>query len=67
MFEIAKELRDRQSNAFAKTIFSEEVQNILQEMGCQSEATWCRLLRQWYSAVDDADVPTNTRKNGCSK
>jgi hypothetical protein len=59
--ELAKELRDRQSNAFAKTTFSEDVQDILEEMGYSSEADWCRLLRHWYSAVDDAGVPTGTR------
>ena len=51
----------RSSHAFVKNIFSEEVQNILQEMGCESEATWCCLLSKWYSAVDDAGVPINTR------
>lgn len=59
--EIVKELRDKQSNAFAKTTFSQGTQKLLQEMGFHHEAEWCRLIRQWYNAIDDAGVPVDNR------
>lgn len=59
--EIVKELRDKQSNAFAKTTFSQGTQKLLQEKGFHHEAEWCRLIRQWYNAIDDAGVPVDNR------
>ena len=53
-WEIAKELRDRQSNSYAQTTFSENVQLEMEKNGNQNEAQWCRLIRHWYSAIDDA-------------
>lgn len=59
--EIVKEFRDKQSNAFAKATFSQGTQKLLQEMGFHHEAEWCRLIRQWYNAIDDAGVPVDNR------
>jgi hypothetical protein len=60
-WEIAKELRDRQSNSYAQTTFSENVQLEMKKNGNQNEAQWCRLIRHWYSAVDDAGISVETR------
>jgi hypothetical protein len=57
----AKELRDRQSNSYAQTTFSENVQLEMKKNGNQNEAQWCRLIRHWYSAVDDAGISVETR------
>ena len=40
--EIAKELRDRQRNAFAQTTFSEAVELEMLKNGDMKEAEWCR-------------------------
>jgi hypothetical protein len=60
-WEIAKELWDRQSNSYAQTTFSENVQLEMKKTGNQNEAQWCRLIRHWYSAVDDAGISVETR------
>ena len=52
--ELVKELRDKQSNAYAKTTFSQEVQDEMTKSGDLSEAEWCNLIRDWYEAVDGA-------------
>lgn len=59
--EIVKELRDKQSTAFAKTTFSQGTQKLLQDMDFYHEAEWCRLIRQWDNAIDDAGVPVDNR------
>jgi hypothetical protein len=60
-WELAKELCDRQSNSYAQTTFSENVQLEMKKTGNQNEAQWCRLIRHWYSAVDDAGISVETR------
>ncbi|XP_071139869.1 uncharacterized protein [Mytilus edulis] len=59
--EIAKELRDRQKNAFAHTTFSNKVQAEMEILGFNHEAEWCQLIRIWYSAIDEAGVPIDLR------
>ena len=59
--EIAKELRDRQSNAFAQTTFSEKVENEMRKMGNDAEADWCKTIRNWYQAVDGAGIDPDQR------
>ncbi|CAG2191099.1 unnamed protein product [Mytilus edulis] len=59
--EIAKELRDRQSNAFAQTTFSHKVQLEMDKNGCHNEALWCELIRNWYSAIDCGGIPLHQR------
>ena len=44
LWEIAKELRDRQSNSYAQTTFSENVQLEMEKNGNQNEAQWCRMI-----------------------
>lgn len=60
-WEIAKELRDRQSNSFAQTTFSEKVEKVMATNGDKNEANWCCLIRNWYSAIDDAGISVGTR------
>jgi hypothetical protein len=60
-WEIAKELCDRQSNSYSQTTFSENVQLVMKKIGNQNEAQWCRLVRHWYSAVDDAGISVERR------
>ena len=52
---------DRQSNSYAQTTSSENVQLEMTKTGNQNEAQWCRLIRHWYSAVDDAGISVETR------
>ena len=51
LWEIAKELRDRQCNSYAQTTFSENVQLEMEKNGNQNEAQWCRMIRHWYSEL----------------
>ena len=55
------ELRDRQRNSFALTTFSENVENVMIEHGDVKEARWCRLMRNWYKAVDEAGIRVSQR------
>ena len=42
---------------FAQATFSESVQNVVEANNDVLEAEWCRLIRHWYRAVDEAGVP----------
>ena len=55
------ELRDRQRNSFAATTFSESVEKAMVQNGDTTEAYWCRLLRQWYEAMDEAGLTVSQR------
>ena len=59
--ELVVELRDRQRNAFAMTTFSEKVEGAMRDNGDIDSAKWCRLLREWYRAVDEGGVCTTQR------
>ena len=59
--EIACDLQDRQSNAFAQKTFSEKVEQVMTENGDSKEARWCDLMRNWYMAIDTASVPLKSR------
>ena len=59
--EIAKDLRDKQRNAFAQTTFCEKVEKEMQINGDLTEANWCRLIRNWYRAIDEASVNIDQR------
>ena len=59
--ELVVELRERQRNSFAQTTFSEAVECEMVKNGDNAEAEWCRLLRHWYRAVDEAGVATSQR------
>ena len=59
--ELVKKLRDKQSNAYAKTTFSQEVQDEMTKNGDLSEAEWCNLILDWYEAVDGAAMSPDKR------
>ena len=59
--ELVSELRDRQRNAFAQATFSEAVENEMQTNGDIIEARWCRLIREFYKAVDESGIPIHER------
>jgi len=59
--ELVMELRDRQRNSFAQTTFSEKVENEMRKNGDENEADWCKLLRGWYAAIDEAGMPASER------
>ena len=59
--ELVVELRDRQRNAFTATTFSEKFEEALIKNGDFTEAKWCRLLRNWYAANDEAGVALEDR------
>ena len=50
---MVKDVIDRQSNAMAKVMFSEKVENRLQELGLIQEAIFCSVFRNWYKAEDE--------------
>ena len=50
---LVEDLVDKQSNAFARKTFSVEVEAEMRLMGYQSEANFCRLIREWYEAEDE--------------
>lgn len=52
---------DKQSNAFAQTMFSEEVEEALRGRGHSTEAQFCRIIREWYKAEDDAGLSSLER------
>ncbi len=55
------DLIDRQSNAFAKRTFCENVENEMRQNGRFTEAEFCRLIRNWYRAEDEAGIPAEVR------
>ena len=59
--ELATELRDKQSNAYAQTTFSTTVESEMRRNGHIDEANWCRLIRNWYAAVDEAGMSIDNR------
>ena len=59
--ELVVELRDKQSNAYAQTTFGRSVEEVMQQNGDYTEANWCRLIRQWHAAVDEAGMSIDNR------
>ncbi|XP_060589874.1 uncharacterized protein LOC132745056 [Ruditapes philippinarum] len=58
---LVDDLVDKQSNAFAKKTFSEEVENAMRESDYSQEANFCKLIREWYSAEDDPGIEVTER------
>ncbi|VDI01697.1 Hypothetical predicted protein [Mytilus galloprovincialis] len=56
-----EDLVDRQSDAFAHTTFSAEVEQEMIINGFTNEATFCKLLREWYAAEDSPGVGAKDR------
>ena len=52
---------DKQSNAFARVMFSKEVERILLQNGDTNEADFCRVVRRWYEAEDDPGLTAYDR------
>ena len=50
---MVKDVIDRQSNAMAKVMFSEKVENRLQELSWIQAAIFCSVFRNWYKAEDE--------------
>ncbi|KAH3805400.1 hypothetical protein DPMN_133703 [Dreissena polymorpha] len=49
---IVYDLIDKRNNAYAKRTFSSDVENAMRSLGYDSEADFCKLVRQWYQAED---------------
>ncbi|XP_053397710.1 uncharacterized protein LOC128556471 [Mercenaria mercenaria] len=55
------DLTDKQSNSFAQTHFSREVEDIMVENGDLNEAELCHLIRRWYEAEDQPALSASER------
>ncbi|CAH1799200.1 unnamed protein product [Owenia fusiformis] len=55
------ELRDKQRNSFAQITFSKKVQEEMERKGFKTEANWCRLIRNFYRAVDESGIAVEER------
>ena len=53
---LVEDLVDKQSNAFARKTFSDEVEEEMRKLGYHSEANFCHLIREWYEAEDGLSV-----------
>ena len=60
---IVMHLMDRQSNAYAKKVFGEDVEKELHKNGRHREADFTRVFRRWYEAEDDAGISVSERHN----
>ena len=58
---MVKDLIDRQSNAFARTTFSEKVEKEMIRLGFVREANFCALIRNWYEAEDEPGLSATER------
>ena len=52
---------DPQSNTVAKTFFSEAVEKEMRKNGDVTEANFCQIMREWYSALDTRGIPSMQR------
>ena len=55
------ELRDKQRSSYAVLTFSEKVEEEMIRLGYKAEALWCRLMRNFYDAVDTRGISVNER------
>ncbi|XP_053404619.1 uncharacterized protein LOC128558653 [Mercenaria mercenaria] len=58
---IVIECIDKQSVAFAKRVFAEDVENYMECKGYTNEARFIRLIRRWYEAEDDPGITARDR------
>ena len=58
---IVLECIDKQSVAFAKRVFGEDVEIYMDSHGFQSEARFIKLVRQWFEAEDDSGITSTDR------
>ncbi|KAK7105400.1 hypothetical protein V1264_016787 [Littorina saxatilis] len=52
---------DKQSVEFAKRVIGQDVEDFMVRHGYHKEASFCRLLRQWFQAEDDPGIPAEER------
>ena len=52
---------NRQSNAIAQIVFSEEVEQVMRRNGDTSTAEFCRTIRRWYEAEDEPGLSAQER------
>ena len=58
---MVKDLIDRQSNAFARKTFSDNVEKEMERLGFRKEAEFCSLIRRWYEAEDEPGLAETER------
>ncbi|KAH3844940.1 hypothetical protein DPMN_087206 [Dreissena polymorpha] len=51
----------QQSDPFVRTMFSEDVERVMQTNIDLVEAKFCRLFREWHDAEDKASIPAEER------
>ena len=55
------DLLDKQSNQFARRTFSEDAERMVSDNNYAEEATFCKLIRNWYKAEDDEEIKAKDR------
>ena len=50
---VFEDLVGKQSNAFSRKTFSDEVEEEMRKLGYHSEAYFCHLIKEWYKAEDE--------------
>jgi hypothetical protein len=58
---MVEDLTDKQSNAFARTHFSKEVEDEMIKNEDMNEAELCSLIRRWYEAEDEPALSSSER------
>ena len=59
---IVRDMIDRQSNAIAQIVFSENVEREMRKTGWLTEATFCAKIRNWYRAEDEPGLDVKERQ-----
>lgn len=57
------DLVDKQNNAYAHTIFSNEVESEMHNLGYTNEAKSCSIVRNWYETEDSPGISAVNRAN----
>ena len=58
---IVLECIDKQSVAFAKRVFGEDVEKFMNHNGFHAEAEFVNLVREWFEAEDDSGISSTER------
>ena len=58
---IVFDLIDKQNNGFAQRTFAADVEDFMRLKGYNKEANFCKMVRNWYEAEDEAGLSATQR------
>ena len=58
---VVTEAIDKQSVAFARSLFDESVEKVMSQAGYHEEEVFCRLIRNWFNSEDEPGMPSSER------